>query len=258
MTHKASTSTRNGARVERAFTLVELLVSVGVVAILLAILAPSLRGALAAAGRAGSLSNLRQLSMLFETYTQSKKGRYPATVHGRSYPVSLDGNIYYGPANRWDSLFAWPGALAEIAPLREVFETLFSPGSPQLRIFKIELGGPYTSYYYANSFVAQPGLWAPGAQPRPEMLTEAHVDQVLHPSAKVLLWDVERPYDRRWLRERLDPDQADTPMLFPDGHAAVKRIADAAEAVRNPLNPRASDATMKLSNTPHGVRGRDY
>jgi prepilin-type N-terminal cleavage/methylation domain-containing protein len=66
----------------RAFTLVELLVVIGVIAILIGLLLPALQKARAAAGKAVCLSNQRQLVQAIYLYGQSFKGAIPATVTG--------------------------------------------------------------------------------------------------------------------------------------------------------------------------------
>src|SRR4029434_1949409 len=61
---------------KRAFTLVELLVVIGIIAILIGILLPSLIRAREAANRAACLSNLRQLGMAMLEYSVRNKGGY--------------------------------------------------------------------------------------------------------------------------------------------------------------------------------------
>src|SRR3954447_22759717 len=61
---------RDGA----AFTLVELLVVIGVIAVLIAMLLPALNGARQRAMATACLSNLRQLSQAFVTYNVDNKG----------------------------------------------------------------------------------------------------------------------------------------------------------------------------------------
>jgi prepilin-type processing-associated H-X9-DG protein len=67
---------RNGPR-RGAFGLVELLVCIGVIAVLLGLLLPTLAGARESANRTKCLSNLRQLGLAFTAYLNDNKGRFP-------------------------------------------------------------------------------------------------------------------------------------------------------------------------------------
>jgi prepilin-type N-terminal cleavage/methylation domain-containing protein len=69
-------------KVARGFTLIELLVVIAVIALLLAILLPSLSMARMHAKRVASASNMRQIGLAMELYTQDNRGGFPESSHG--------------------------------------------------------------------------------------------------------------------------------------------------------------------------------
>lgn len=90
---------RTGSGSRRGFTLVELLVVVGIIAVLLAILMPALSAARESAKRIKCASNLHQLGIAETAYTNDNRGYFtPCFVVGANDP------FYHGHEN-W--LTAW-------------------------------------------------------------------------------------------------------------------------------------------------------
>jgi len=88
--------TKSGRR--GAFTLVELLVVIGIIALLIAILLPSLARARESAKNAQCLSNLRQLGTVYQFYANDYKDQIPIGYEGGSpwtgYFICASGKDY--------------------------------------------------------------------------------------------------------------------------------------------------------------------
>jgi prepilin-type N-terminal cleavage/methylation domain-containing protein/prepilin-type processing-associated H-X9-DG protein len=72
----------------RAFTLVELLVVIGIIGLLLSILLPSLNKAQEASRRVKCASNLRQIGQAFVVYGNENRGSYPRIRYQPSVPTN--------------------------------------------------------------------------------------------------------------------------------------------------------------------------
>jgi prepilin-type processing-associated H-X9-DG protein len=71
-----------------AFTLVELLVVIGIIALLIAILLPSLNRARETANRVKCATNLRQIGQTMLLYAGENKGHYPRTYYTPGAPLT--------------------------------------------------------------------------------------------------------------------------------------------------------------------------
>jgi prepilin-type N-terminal cleavage/methylation domain-containing protein len=88
---------KSSRRISHAFTLVELLVVIGIIALLIAILLPSLQKARVQAKRLQCMNNERQLLSALLMYTQDNNGTFPSDSDqfgNKNYIESNDGSPY--------------------------------------------------------------------------------------------------------------------------------------------------------------------
>lgn len=139
----------NRASQNRAFTLVELLVVVGIIAILIAILLPSLSAARESAKRIQCLSNLRQMVIAANAYVDNNHGRYPI-----AYWYDFNGSTSY--AYSWDlTTVTEAGQPARVEPglLWQGEGTVVIQQCPSFEGAANWLVDPYTGYNYNTSYI---------------------------------------------------------------------------------------------------------
>lgn len=244
-------------RGSRAFSLVELLVVIGVVAILTALTIPAIGLVRRSASETQSLANLRSLAQSTQMYTAEYRGVYPYGTGGWVVRPSV------GPPSAigfpvWLADRNWPVFYHDVAPWPDHLATWLSPGAnteQRLRVLTAGHEGWTTtefkvSYYYSNSFVADPRVWSSGATADEALVRAIHASEVRHPARKVIFYDAERLY-------LTEPDSDDArPVLFADGSADLRLDRDATEPVQNPFT--SNFPPRIYHDTPDGVKGRDY
>jgi prepilin-type N-terminal cleavage/methylation domain-containing protein/prepilin-type processing-associated H-X9-DG protein len=150
------------------FTLVELLVVIGIIALLIAILLPTLNKARESAKRTTCMSNLRSLGQCLYIYVNDNKGKgfmcaYSVQVPAGDTPLSF--SFWFAQENNYPSKPVWDATGGYLRPYFKSDAFLSCPSaSDQYKTYN--LGGsssvppPLTTYAY-NGAVAQLASDAP-------------------------------------------------------------------------------------------------
>lgn len=149
------------ARSGRAFTLVEVLVVIGIIAVLLGLLLPAMSGAWKRARSVSCLSNLRQIGIAIQAYANDHRGKIP---YGPKAPPFMAPTDFYTSTGAPTTLLS----LKSGAPvgmgllLNDYLSTnpmvLFCPGADQTigvesELAKVGVKQAQGSYYYRHGSV---------------------------------------------------------------------------------------------------------
>lgn len=238
-----------------AFSVIELLVVVGIIALLLAIALPAMASVRRSAQESKSLANLRSIAQTTGLYINTH-GTHPYGRSGLVFPDRPQ-DAWGITVTHWMMDRHWPILFTRLAPWEEHAQAWLSPGAEDRfePLFTGKIGltsAPLTSYSYSTAFTAAPRLWRPGVSSDDfeRLKRPTRPDEVAQPALKVMFFDHERAYLRG--RER---GQA-RPALFADFSAALVRDEDATEPVQNPDNTQV--APRRYLDTPNGIAGIDF
>jgi prepilin-type N-terminal cleavage/methylation domain-containing protein len=238
----------------RAFTLVEILVSIGVIALLLGLLLPTLSGARLAASETKALAQLRDLGLTMEMYLQTYANAYPWHEPGVPFRYDLPGEpsgLLTSSDDPWSMRYLWASTMHQVAPWPEHYVSWLGARGPDAATVPWENSeglSAYPAYFYSNSFIGDPACWLATGQPRARPV-RAH--SVRFPSGKALMYDIARNY-----LPIAYQDRTTRAVLAADGSASMRDDRDAARPVQNRLRPNMS--AQIYQDTPGGVFGRDF
>ena len=200
------------ARRRRGFTLVELLVVIGIIALLIAILMPSLARSREQAKRIQCMSNLRQICLATLQYTTDNKGWFPRAAAS-------------GTADD-DWLWWQTGRDVNRAPLVQYLSgaQVFNPDLFRCPSDNLESHKSYPYSYSMNEFMGGL-LWPPSVDG--DLHLRIKIVQVRRPAEKILYIDESSQTidDGCWAPQH----------YFSDGHNLISNRHDkAAEKSTNP------------------------
>jgi prepilin-type N-terminal cleavage/methylation domain-containing protein/prepilin-type processing-associated H-X9-DG protein len=211
------------------FTLVELLVVIGIIAVLISILLPSLNKAREAANSVSCLSNLRQVGLSVQLYANQNKGVIPdAAARWPDVLPPVKGN-YTGYNIAFCHLQHWWHLLSREMGMKSIYQEGYDESgaivpTPKMLLCKSDpyvdfsnpggMGIQYTSYVWRLGIDAYGTLWGP-----------SKLTKFKHPSDQFLLYERDSFHDKikgsqhSVVSDPYPGKKRKLNVLFMDGHA---------------------------------------
>ena len=177
-----------------AFTIVEVLLVIGIIGVLLSLLLPSLGSMKARTRQLGSLSNIRQIGLMLNVYAQSNRDRPP--VFFDPVYISSDGPFQEITFDDGSTIFgAWfaNGSYAHMAfdPVPSI-DVLRDPAAPTHDRDDWHTAHRMTSdYKLSDSFYADPDYWDRDTQEGVEQWGVQALSNVTFPSDKGMIRQIQ-------------------------------------------------------------------
>ncbi|QOJ00248.1 MAG: type II secretion system protein [Phycisphaeraceae bacterium] len=250
----------------RGFTLVELLISLGLIAVLLSLMLPALSGSKTRALATSSLGRIREMARGVQLYADDHK-EFPPTFGApgsdERLPMRFDFGVAHADWTSHDTIYAFG-----VIPYLGTWRVAVPPGAPEPERFWVHGGVRVTTsdYHLTNTLYARPEMFDLDTMTGPEQFGAQRLSGVLFPSDKGLIFQ-NYIYHRPEFGTVLACCTVDvpTPIAFADHSASEHVMRRMPPGIFNPfMGYRAifNIDIRTLSGTPvaqtrHGVRGRD-
>lgn len=257
----------------RGFTFLELIVVVLVIGVLFSLALPSLAAARDRAGELACLARARSCYFAVQTYADSNRDLAPVPwpLVSNTPPSSLRTRIYYGSDGWLETDYfnphSWVYVIVASDPqdpksflcagvrddtdrehpfLRGVGTDMYLHGYPLLT----------STFLLSNAYTAHPRFFGAGSPQLESDLGPQRLTSTIFPSSKALLFESFVFHRSNSSRRTMDLDPPSAPVAMADGSARSIDFRTAADPVINRFRPSTNPHPM--SNTPDGVRGRDF
>jgi prepilin-type N-terminal cleavage/methylation domain-containing protein len=232
----------------RGFTLIELVLVIGLLVLLLVLALPSLQSVRDSARRVVTLSNLRQHASVVSAYCADAKDLFPQITDPAVTLTILRGGGLTIAAEYFDACHYWPLPLA----------SGYYDGSIANESFRDprNLGWNVSDYKYSHTCYTRPEFWNSETRVGPVQWRGVRSSEVKSPSAKGIFLNFFQYSDPAvdFFRAR----EVKWEIAFADGHAAAhlgKNLIPAYQA--SSVWPGMTLWWHSVLGTPDGVRGRD-
>jgi type II secretory pathway pseudopilin PulG len=173
-------------RLRAAFTVIELLVVITIIAGLVAILMPAVQGAREAARRNTCSNNVKQLALAAQAFHASKN----AFPYARKYDFSATGNNpnpaspISGLTNPYQSVltYTWIHSLLPFMELANVYKQLGNVGASQANNGLTYVGPSSNTYTYSNGQALSTNLFSARSLPPPNLLCPSDLAAPMSPT----------------------------------------------------------------------------
>lgn len=257
------------APIRRGFTLLEILVTLSVISVLIALMLPAIAGGRGAGSSVACQANLRSIGSIQAAYAGDSRGAWPNAFGRATTMVTWTlGSTQYDAHSAFSQVWLWCAPLVE-AGMLDIATEMRGVSCPVVAerlgpaLARNPQNAAIQSYAYSPAFLSSPDLWDPERPERrrePEPYrTTVTMASVAFPSGKVAVFE--------WA-EHHGSSRVVTPDLhlrvnasFADGHVRAVSPAQAQKPLEFPWSDLYGPGTppaLPFSSSPWGSAGRDY